>query len=295
MKSDKNILIAFLLNLVFCLFELIGGAITGSVAIVSDAVHDFGDSLSIGISYFLEKLSKKAPDENYTYGYKRFSVIASTITTVILLSGSIVMIYNSVLRLINPIKINHNGMLIFAIIGTVVNLVAAIVTHRGYSMNEKSVSLHMLEDVLGWIVVLIGAIIIKFTGFVMIDPLLSLVVALFILICSIKNIKEILSIFLEKTPKGLTVQGVKNKLCKISGVEGVHHIHLWSIDGEENLATMHIVTNGDTDKIKKEVKSILLDLGINHSTIETEKLGEACGDKQCNTSEHSHTHHHHHH
>ena len=128
MKTEKNILIAFILNLSFSIFEFIGGIFTGSVAILSDSVHDIGDAVSIGISYFLEKKSKKQPDKTYTYGYARFSVMGSVITTLILLFGSCAVIYNAVIRIFNPVEINYNGMIIFAVIGAVVNFLAAYFT-----------------------------------------------------------------------------------------------------------------------------------------------------------------------
>ena len=200
MKTEKNILIAFILNLAFSIFEFVGGTLTGSVAIMSDAVHDIGDAVSIGASYFLERKSKKQPDEIYTYGYKRFSVMGSLITTVILLVGSAVVVYNAVLRIINPIEIDYRGMILFAVIGVAVNLVATFFTKDGHSLNQKAVNLHMLEDVLGWIVVLIGAIVMRFTDFAIIDPLMSIGVSVFIFVNAIKNLKRIIltSIKLEK-------------------------------------------------------------------------------------------------
>ena len=197
MKTEKNILIAFILNLVFSLFEFIGGAITGSVAIISDVVHDIGDAASIGISYFLEHKSKKQPDKVYTYGYARFSVIGGLITTVILLVGSGAVIYNAVIRIFNPTPIDYSGMIVFAIIGASVNFVAAFITREGDSINQRAVSLHMLEDVLGWVVVLIGAIIMRFTDLSIIDPLMSIGVSVFIFINAIKNLKQIENLFLE--------------------------------------------------------------------------------------------------
>ena len=161
MKTEKNILIAFLLNISFSLFELIGGMFTNSVAIVSDAIHDFGDSISIGISYFLEKKSKKKPDNKYTYGYTRYSILGAIITNSILITGSILVIINAVERIINPTEINYDGMIIFAVFGVIINFFAAQFTKEGDSLNQKAVNLHMLEDVLGWIVVLIGAIVIQ--------------------------------------------------------------------------------------------------------------------------------------
>ena len=140
MKTEKNILIAFLLNLSFSIFECIGGIITGSIAILSDSVHDIGDAMSIGLSYILEKKSKKKPDNIYTYGYIRYSVIGSIITSTILLTGSIFVIYEAVKRLINPQELNYNGMIIISIIGVIVNTLAAMATKEGDSLNQKSVN-----------------------------------------------------------------------------------------------------------------------------------------------------------
>ena len=198
MKTERNIFFAFILNLLFSVFEFIGGIFTSSVAIISDAIHDIGDSASIGVSFFLEKKSKKQPDEKYTYGYARYSVLGGVITTFILLFGSAMVIYNAILRIINPVEINYNGMIIFAIVGVCVNFGAALLTRDGDSLNQKAVNLHMLEDVLGWIVVLVGAIVMRFTDFYVIDPLMSIGVAMFIFINALKNMKEYIDEFKEE-------------------------------------------------------------------------------------------------
>ncbi len=296
MKTEKNILIAFLLNLSFSILEFAGGVFTGSVAIVSDAVHDIGDAASIGIAFFLEKKSKKQPDEDYTYGYARYSVIGGVITTLILLFGSVMVIYNAVARIINPTEIHYNGMIVFAIIGVGVNLAAALFTREGGSLNQKAVNLHMLEDVLGWIVVLVGAIVMKFTDFAIIDPIMSIGVAIFILVNALKNMREVLELFLEKTPHGIEIHEIEEHLCEIPGVLGVHHIHVWSIDGQNNYATMHVVTNGDTHEIKHKIREELREHGIGHATLELEAEGERCHEEHCHVDTvHSSGHHHHHH
>lgn len=295
MKTQKNILIAFLLNLLFSIIEFIGGAITNSVAIISDSIHDMGDAMSIGVSYFLERKSTKKPDNNYTYGYIRYSVLGSIITTFILLSGSILVIYNAIQRLINPVEINYNGMIIFAILGVLINFFAAYFTKEGDSLNQKSVNLHMIEDVLGWLVVLIGAIIMKFTDIRIIDPILSIGVAVFILINALKTLKEIVDLFLEKTPSNIDVEEIKEHLLEIQGVMDVHHIHVRSIDGYKNYATMHIVAEGDYKQVKHKVKEELEEHGIEHSTIEFEEKGEKCDSENCEIKNAGHTHHHHHH
>ena len=294
MKIEKNIFIAFLLNLCFSIFEFIGGIFTGSVAIVSDAVHDMGDALSIGVSFFLERKSKKQPDETYTYGYVRYSVIGSVVTTLILLFGSVMVIYNAILRIINPAPINYNGMILFAVIGAVVNLVAVFFTKDGHSLNQKAVNLHMLEDTLGWIVVLVGAIVMRFTDFAPIDPIMSIGVALFIIINALKNLKEALNLFLVKTPYGIDICEIKAHISGIDGIIDVHHIHIWSMDGFHNYATMHIVTNTDSHEIKEKIRNELKKHGIVHATLELESGGELCHKQYCRVEVEPYVNHHHH-
>ena len=256
-RSSRNILIAFILNLSFSVFEFFGGVFTGSFAIISDAVHDIADASSIGISYFLEKKSKKRADEKYTYGYLRYSVLGGYITTVILLIGSFFMIYNAIRRIITPNEINYNGMIVFAVAGVCVNLCAAFFTRDGDSINQKAVNLHMLEDVLGWIVVLAGALIMRFTNYSLLDPIMSLGVSLFILINAVKNLREITDLFLEKIPKDIDISEVKRRITEIDGIFDVHHIHIRSLDGYNNYATMHIVADGDIPSIKAKVREEL--------------------------------------
>ncbi|MBR3162772.1 MAG: cation transporter [Clostridia bacterium] len=294
MKTEKNILVAFILNLGFSIFEFFGGLFTNSVAILSDSIHDMGDALSIGISFFLEKKSKKKPDNRYTYGYTRYSVLGGLITTVILMVGSILVIYNAIGRIINPVAVDYQGMMLFAIIGIITNFVAAYLTKEGDSINQKSVNLHMLEDVLGWVVVLVGAIIMNYTDISIIDPIMSIGVATFILINTFKNLKEILDLFLEKTPHDINIDDIKNHLLEIDEVEDIHHIHVWSIDGYNNYATMHIVSkSNDIKKVKNDIREELKEHGICHAILETED--EACSETECNPEFNDDAIHHHHH
>ena len=294
MKTEKNILIAFILNISFYIFEFFGGVFTNSVAILSDAIHDLGDAISIGISYFMERKSKKHPDNKYTYGYVRYSVLGGVITTTILLVGSILVIIGAVKRLFNPVDVNYSGMIVFAIVGVILNFIAAYVTREGDSINQKSVNLHMLEDTFGWVVVLIGAVIMKYTDIRILDSIMSIGVAIFILIHSLKNLKRVLDLFLEKTPENVDINKLRKHLLKIDGVDDIHHIHIWSIDGYNNYATMHIVTKSkDISKLKKEIREELESHNICHSILETEE--EACDDKECNIEFHEEHHHQHHH
>ncbi len=298
MKSEKKILIAFILNFTFSLFEFLGGIFTGSIAILSDALHDIGDAASIGISYFLEKKSSRQPDETYTYGYARYSVLGSVITTMILLFGSAAVILGAIGRLIHPADIRCDGMILFAVIGVLVNSGAALFTHGGDSLNQRAVNLHMLEDVLGWIVVLVGALVMKFTRLTLIDPLMSIGVAVFILIGALRNLREAAELFLERSPRGINIEEIKTHIAGIDGVLDVHHVHVWSMDGQRIYATMHIVTSREPHEIKEKVRAELQAHGIAHTTLELEAEGEHCHEEHCRTerqTDPAHRHHHHHH
>ncbi len=287
MKTERNILIAFVLNLLFSIFEFIGGMWTGSVAIISDAVHDFGDATTIGISYFLEKKSKTQADEKYTYGYARYSILGGLITTVILMVGSIWMIYHALERLMSPTEIHYQGMIGLAVIGLCVNFCAAFLTRHGESLNQKAVNLHMLEDVLGWIVVLMGAIVMHFTDFVWIDPVMSVGISGFILVHAIKNLTKIMAVFLEKAPHHIEVDKLKESIEQINGIQEVHDFHIWTLDGEHHLATMHIVTDNASAKLKSVIRETLLVHHIGHVTIEFEKSSEHCHQKHCHLEVHT--------
>jgi cobalt-zinc-cadmium efflux system protein len=295
MKTERNILIAFILNLLFAVVEFLGGAFTGSVAIMSDALHDAGDAFSIGVSYYFEKKSKKRPDGRYTYGYARYSVIGGLITTVVLLIGSVIMICNALMRMLDPEPIRYNGMMILALIGLLVNLCAAFFTREGGSLNQRAVNLHMLEDVLGWLVVLIGAVIMRFTDALLLDPIMSVGVSVFIFINAVKNMSEALHLLLEKAPENIDVNEIIEHLTEIDGVLDVHHVHVWSLDGQTNYATLHVVFDGDPLRVKEAVRGELRDHGIAHVTIELEEKTENCRDTECRGEAAAGSMHHHHH
>ena len=298
-SSTKNIFIAFILNLFFSIFELIGGLLTNSVSITADSIHDFGDAISIFISLILEKVSNKKPNKDYTFGYLRYSILGALITCSILFVGSIFVIYSAINRLINPVKVNYDGMLALSIIGILVNVIASRITSNTENLNEKTVSLHMLEDVLGWVCVFIGSIVIKFTDIHIIDPVLSIGVTCFILVNVIKRYKSIFEILLEKKPSKINVDELEKHLLNIEGVIDVHHLHIWTIDGINNYITLHIVVSEnilikDLDKLKNKIKIELEEHYVNHSTIEFET--KKCKNINCkidnDVNVHMHMHHH---
>lgn len=276
----KNLKVAFFLNLFFTLIEIAGGIYTNSLAILSDALHDLGDSLGIGLSWYFQKLSNKEGDATYTYGYKRFSLLGAIINAVVLLVGSIFILKEAIPQLFNPGETDAQGMLYLAIFGVIVNGAAMIRLKKGTSINEKVISLHLLEDVLGWVAVLIGSLVMMYFEAPWIDPLLSVLIALFILFNVFKNLKRSLTIVLQATPQELDVSGIHQKLKSIPQIRDVHDCHIWSMDGEYHVLSTHLVLNGDYTleemaEIKAEVKDMLKE-EVQHVTIEFEGPHEEC-------------------
>ena len=286
-KASENIKAAFFLNLIFSILEFFGGILTNSISIFSDAIHDLGDSFSIGISYLLERKSKKNPDETYTYGYLRYSLVGALLASVVLLIGSGFVIINAIPRLFQPEEVNHDAMIIFAIFGVMINGYAAYKTSKGIKHNEKAINLHMLEDVFGWLAVLIGSVVIKTTGLLIIDPILSILIALFILLHVYKNLKEIFDIFMEKVPKNINIDNLKKIIKdKFDNVKDIHHIHVWSVDAINNCMTAHVSLNKDITQeeiitLKNDIKKLLKDNDIEHVTLEIEYNSEKCKNHDC--------------
>ncbi|MBE6927294.1 MAG: cation transporter [Ruminococcaceae bacterium] len=294
-KSTRNMLIAFVLNLMFSAIEIVGGLLTNSISIVSDAVHDLGDSISIGIALLLERKSEKKADEKYTYGYGRYSVIGALLTSTILLVGSVLVMYRSVMRFVQPVVVDHDGMLLLAIVGTIVNALAAWKTSHGNSLNEKTLSLHMLEDVLGWVAVLAGSVLMKLTGWQWIDPVLCIVIAGYVLIHAVGHMRKALYVLAQKAPNELDMRHIKEELEQLEGVQEVHHIHLWTMDGVARHASLHALISEGTaeefERIKYLLHHELEHFGIVHSTIELEYV--PCENAECKPKPTEHHHHHH--
>lgn len=274
---------AFVLNLGFACIELAGGLWTNSVAILSDALHDFGDAMAVALALILEKFSHKQSDGLFSYGYRRFSTLGALITGIILILGSIYILIEAIPRLLVPQQPHADGMILLAILGVAVNGYAALRVSKGESLNEKMLMWHMLEDVMGWVLVLIGAITMKFFDIPQLDAGLAIALALWILYNVFRNVREALRVFLMAAPASIEISELEKAIRKISMVEDIHHGHLWSLDGENHIYTAHVVvaagsTIADMEIVKGEIKSLVKDFGIIEATIETELSGAACVD-----------------
>jgi len=280
-QSEKNIKLAFLLNLVFAIAELFGGYFTNSIAIFSDALHDLGDSVTLFVAWRLEKISGRKEDQKFSYGYKRFSLLAALFSALVLIGGSFFVISKAVERLRNPQPLNAPGMLLFSLLGILINGYAAFRMHGERNLNSKLISWHMIEDLLGWAAVLVVSIVLMFFDVPILDPLLSIIVTAFIIINVLKNLRQTLTLFLQGVPDLIDVDLFEKKILEMAMVEGIHHTHVWSLDGENNVLTTHIVLCPGAKKeqiraVKKLAGEFAQKAGVSHSTIEFEYLEEDC-------------------
>lgn len=285
-SATGNIRVAFFLNFFFAIIELLGGLYTNSVAILSDALHDFGDSISLGLAWYLQKISSKGRDKYYSYGYKRFSLLGALFISVILLVGSIFVIKESIGRIIHPQEPDATGMFLLAILGVVVNGAAIIRLKKGSSLNERAVSLHLMEDVLGWIAVLVVSIVMMFVNLPILDPLLSIGISLWILSNVYRNLKDTFHVLLQQVPQQINLDALQKKILSLKDVKSLHDIHLWTLDGEENIITLHVVTNPDTtmarwQELKTNIRTLCRKANIQHATIELEREIDPCDMKEC--------------
>lgn len=279
MRSDKNILYALALNSAFCASEFVVGAWTQSVAILSDAVHDLGDSFALALAWYLQRLSLKNRDSKYSYGYRRFSILGAVGNSAILLVGAGIMMREALFRIGTDAIPHADGMALFALVGVAVNAYAALRLRSGKSLNERTLSLHLFEDVLGWVAVLAVGVTLKFAPITWLDPLLSLVFSAFIVRNAIKNFGEGISIFLQSTPKNISEAEIRAKVLSVEGVKNVHDLHVWTLDGEYHVASVHVEIETPPDfhytrVLTHNVHSALKGMGLQHVTVELEVRDE---------------------
>ncbi|MDG1429185.1 MAG: cation diffusion facilitator family transporter [Crocinitomicaceae bacterium] len=288
--GSKNIKIAFFLNLAFTILEVIGGLYLNSVAILSDAVHDLGDSLSLGTSWFLQSKSNKKADKKFSFGYKRLSLLGALINGVILVGGSIYIIYEGIIRITHPEPSHAEGMMYFAFLGVAVNGYAAWKVSTGKSMNEKVLSWHLLEDMLGWVAILIVSIVMQFTDNMYLDPILSLVITSYILFNVFRRLNETLYLFLQGNPSEIDVVKLESDILETENVLSLHHLHSWSLDGEHHVFSVHVVIENVVSleqlrAVQKSLDELIEDYPFDHHAIQIELEGDHC---DLRDTEHSH-------
>lgn len=303
MSSKCAVWLAFLLNFSFAIIEFIFGGLFGSSAILADAVHDLGDALAIGISAFLESISNREEDSRYTLGYKRFSLLGAILTAVILITGSTLVILENISKFIEPQPVDHEGMLWLGIIAIAINLMASLIVRKGQTKNESILSLHFLEDTLGWLAVIVVAIILRYTDWYFLDPLLSLGISAFILSQALPRFWSTVKIFLDAVPEGVDMKQVKNDVEQLDNVASINQLNLWTMDGLEKNAIVHVCLKRMEQMVvcKEEIRALLKERGFQNVTIEVDEDLATHRAHKRNIEEleasqsHGHDHHHHHH
>lgn len=264
--------LAFALNVTFTLVELVGAWFTNSTAIAADAVHDLGDSLALAFAWGMQGLSGAQPTASFSYGFKRLSLVGALVNAIVLLVGGAVVLTEAIPRLWNPGQPDAQGMLALAVLGVLVNGAAVLRVRAGKSLSEQVVTWHLLEDVFGWIAVLVVSIVMLFVDAPVLDPVLSVVITLWVGWNAARNLKRTVSVFLQAVPDDVAVDTLREAVLGIDGVADLQHVHVWSQEGEHHVLTGHLVVEASTlaqaDLIRQEVRSVLQQTGIGHSTLE---------------------------
>ena len=298
MKTKHAVWIAFFLNLSYAVVEFIAGGIFGSSAVLADSVHDLGDAIAIGISAFLESISNREEDSHYTLGYKRFSLLGAMVTAVILMTGSVLVILENITKIFHPQPVNDEGILWLGIIAVSINVLASLVIRKGQTKNESILSLHFLEDTLGWVAVILMAIVLRFTDWYILDPLLSLAISIFILSKAIPRFWSTLKIFLDAVPEGVDIKQVKNDLEQLDNVASVNQLNLWTMDGLEKNAIVHVCLEHvkHMEVCKESIRDLLKERGFQNVTIEvdSDQASHACHKRDIHAIESQSGHEHHH-
>ncbi len=272
MKAKYTVWLAFFLNLTYAIVEFIAGGVFGSSAVLADSVHDLGDAIAIGISAFLESISNREEDSHYTLGYKRFSLLGAMVTAVILMTGSVLVILENIAKIFHPQSVNDEGILWLGIIAIIINVLASLVIRKGQTKNESILSLHFLEDTLGWVAVILMAIVLRFTDWYILDPLLSLAISFFILSKALPRFWSTLKIFLDAVPEGVDIQKIKTDLAELDHVASINQLNLWTMDGLEKNAIVHVCLKEmeHMETCKESIRIFLKDCGFQNITIEVD-------------------------
>lgn len=284
--STKPLLGAFVLNLSFTLIEIVGSVLTGSVAILADAAHDLGDTLSLGFGLWLERYSKKAADREFSYGYRRFSLLSALVSGAAMLVAAVFVFIEVVHRFsaATPRVPDAKGMLVLAVLGVAFNGYAFFKMGKARTQNEKMLRWHLFEDAAGWVAVLLGAFIISLTGWVWVDPALALGIGAYVFYNVVKNLRQTARLFLQARPDDFNESEFRRRLMELPGIEGIHDLHVWSLDGHQNILSLHLVLSREAFSLASHVKRKVAEIahlqsasGAHyHLTIETEIKDEDC-------------------
>ena len=276
-RSDYTLIFAFLINILLSIFQIIGGILSGSLSLIADALHNFSDAITIGLGLFARIIGRRPADKIRSFGYKRAEMIAAFINVISLIIIGFFLIYEALLRFIEPSVISGELVIIVASIALIVDLATTIITAylSRESTNMKVVYLHNLTDTLASVAVIIGGIFILKYDMYWIDTFLTLLIALYILIQSFLLTPDILNFFMDGTPKGINIDQIKKKIEEIDLVIDMHDIHVWGIDEEQNALEAHVIVEvselNEVEKLKYQIKEILdKSYNISHSTLEFE-------------------------
>ncbi len=273
-QASSNISITLILSFLFNIVVIIGGLYTNSIAIVSDAIHDMTDTFCLLISWILERASLKGKNDKYTYGYQRLSILSAIITSVFVIIASLLVIYESVTRIFSVVSPNPEGMFFFSIIGIIFKGLSVYKVYNGQTYNEKAISFHLLGDVFRWLAILILSIVLMFWNVPILDPLISLIIAIWLIYTLGKTLLDSLRIMLQKVPEEYDLKKLKENILNIDNVSEILDIHLWSLDGIDLILTAKIKVESsqkeDLLKIREEISKLSDDFDVSEETIEFE-------------------------
>lgn len=270
----KSMKIALFITFIFFLVEIAGGLLSGSLALISDAGHMFSDLLSLILSLGAMTLALQLPTKERTYGYHRVEILAAFINSLLLILVSAGILWEAYQRLLNPAPVQGGLMLIVACIGLAANLGVVFLLHGSHNLNVRSAFLHVVGDTVSSLAVIAAAVWISLTGQVIADPILSGIIAVLIVISAVRILRETLMVLLQFTPQSVDFDAVVADMTSVIGVEGVHHVHLWSLCSDINVLDAHVYSCeqdvGKIEAMKQEIKERLKKYRILHSTLEFE-------------------------
>ncbi len=272
---EKRLALSFTLTLLILLAEVVGGIISRSLALLSDAGHMLTDVFALGLSMIAMRIGKKPSDSRATFGYQRIGLLAAVVNAMSLIVIAIYIFYESYNRFISPPQIQISTMIIIALIGLTGNiLIAIILGHNHTDLNIKSAWLHVIGDTLSSVGVVFSGLIIYFTGWIYADPLASIIIGFIILFSGIRVVREALTVFLEMTPKGFDVENIVRKISEIPEVIGIHNVHLWSPSHRNVAFSAHILVQdqklSEVAVIRKKIEDTLIKMNIRHTILQFE-------------------------